>query len=180
MRFKHLLVIILNILLLTLLLINTNGTLANQNTSISSHDVKITTTMNYLGNFAKALLREHGNVESIISGSIDPHFFEPSASDLINLQEADVILAIGHEQIDQWLTDFIQDNPNLAPKVFNVINLETILEYDPIIETENPHFWLSPINALIMVENIKNHFEDLDLLESEILDTNFALYESEL
>ncbi|MCE7734249.1 MAG: zinc ABC transporter substrate-binding protein [Candidatus Heimdallarchaeota archaeon] len=137
-------------------------------------------TMNFLGDFAEGLLGEHGEVQSIVSGSIDPHFFEPSANDLINLQEADVILAIGHEEIDQWLTDFIEDNPDLRSKVFNVIDLEATLEYDSIIDSKNPHFWLSPINALTMVENIKNHFVELQLVENEIIDANYLNYKNQL
>lgn len=163
-----------------LLFVNSRGTLATPNVTLSSHDVKITTTMNYLGDFAEALLGEHGDVQSIVSGSIDPHFFEPSAIDLINLQEADVILAIGHEEIDQWLTDFIEDNSELRSKVFNVIDLDSTLEYDPIIKAKNPHFWLSPINALTMVENIKNHFVELQLVENEIIDANYLDYTNQL
>lgn len=178
MRSRVYLTAILKIGFIALLLTNSTGIVATQNTQISSHNVKITATMNYLGDFAKALLGDHGIISSVVSGSVDPHFFEPSASDLINLQEADVILGIGHEEIDSWLTDFIKDNPDLKSKVFNVADLETVLEYDPIINSKNPHFWLSPVNALLMVENIKNHFENLELIEKSILDANFAKYET--
>ncbi|MHA2097104.1 MAG: metal ABC transporter substrate-binding protein [Candidatus Kariarchaeaceae archaeon] len=159
---------------------NLNVIDANQNISVSSDNIKIAATMNYLGDFADALLGDQGIVESVVAGNVDPHFFEPSASDLINLQEADVILAIGHEEIDEWLLDFIKDNSDLGPKVFYVIDLEATLEYDPIIKSDNPHFWLSPINALTMVENIKNHFEELEILEKDILDANYLAYESKL
>lgn len=166
--------------ILFVLFTNTGISGLNSNTVVASHDVKIAATMNYLGDFAEALLGEHGSAQSVVSGSIDPHFFEPSASDLINLQEADVILTIGHDEIDGWLADFIDDNSDLKPKVFEVIDLESTLEYDPIIDSTNPHFWLSPVNAITMVKNIKNHFIDLQLIDQEIIETNYLNYRGQL
>ncbi|MFV2016269.1 MAG: metal ABC transporter substrate-binding protein, partial [Candidatus Heimdallarchaeota archaeon] len=171
---------ILKISLLVLMFTNFGVKAANPRVVVSSHDVNISATMNYLGDFAEALLGEHGVVQSIVSGSVDPHTFEPSASDLINLQEADVILAIGYDPIDGWLTDFLEDNPDLQSKVFNVIDLEATLEYDPIIDSISSHFWLSPINALTMVENIKNRFVELQLVDKEIIDSNYLDYKTQL
>jgi ABC-type Zn uptake system ZnuABC Zn-binding protein ZnuA len=140
-----------------------------------SDSIKIVTTMNFLGDFAEALTGSRGEVHVIITGDTDPHHYEPKPSDLTKLSESDLIIGLGEEEFDEWLINFLQDNSEFNDKVIYAAN-SSVLQYDPIIEENNPHFWLSPANAKILTENIANELIARELMDETIVEMNMDNY----
>lgn len=148
-------------------------------TVADQHQVQVVGTITFLTDYAKELLGTTGTYHSIIKANQDPHFVEPSAEDLNRLESSDIILAIGNDEIDGWLLQFIKDNKDMAPKVVYVIDQQTALIEDPLIHALNPHFWMSPANAKIMVNNIAQAFIERNI-QPNLVRTNLPIYLNKL
>ncbi len=122
-------------------------------TEAQSDKLLIVGTMTFLADVAKGILLENAETKGIIGSGVDPHVFEPSASDIQALTDADLIIASGIEELDEWLTEFIEDNPSFQDKLVYAFN-ESDLVHDPLINAPNPHYWLSIDNLKIVATNI--------------------------
>ena len=149
---------------------------------ISAQDapVKIVATLSFLGDWSQQLLGDDADVTTLIGEDQDPHQFELTASQLTALSESDVIIAFGMVEFDEWLTDFIEDDAEMADKVFYSTNGTDYSELDPLLGFNNPHLWLGPDIAKDLVTNMKNHFEDIGLIDSTTLNSNYNDYIIEL
>ena len=98
-------------------------------------------------------------LKGIIPAGADPHEFEPTASDLQAIENADVILRHGMG-LDDWLDDTLSAGHNDATTVTTGI---VPLKADEDGKTvDDPHVWHDPANDKIMVENIAQALESAD------------------
>ena len=105
---------------------------------------------------------EKADVRTLIPNNIDPHTWEPTPSDLIEVSEARVLVFNGLG-FEPWIDDFLSavDNPGL-------IKVDTSVGVSPIPGTgdeqgaQDPHFWLDPLSAKIQVQNILQAFVQAD------------------
>ncbi len=145
---------------------------------ISAQDapVKVVATMSFLGDWSQQLLGPDAEITTLIGEDQDPHQFELTASQLTALSESDVIIAFGMVEFDEWLTDFIEDDAEMAAKVFYSTDGNDYSELDPLLGFNNPHLWLGPDIAKELVTNMKNHFEDIELIDLTTLENNYEIY----
>lgn len=126
---------------------------------------------------------EHVQVTNLIPTGVEPHDWTPKSRDLQNVSNAQLLLVNG-AGFEGWLSDF---QKGLAAgskvKTVEVSNGITLLkageeehgeeahaEGEQAYEDEyghdhgdiDPHTWISPKSALIMVENVKNALVDAD------------------
>jgi ABC-type Zn uptake system ZnuABC Zn-binding protein ZnuA len=93
------------------------------------------------------LIQLHG----LVPAGADPHAFEPRASDLTAIEDADVILRHGMG-LDDWLDDTLAAGHHDATTVTAGI---APLKGEGQGETvDDPHVWHDPDNDKIMVDNI--------------------------
>jgi manganese transport system substrate-binding protein len=118
-------------------------------------------------------------VESITKPGAEIHGYEPTPSDLVRGQGADLILDNGLN-LERWATRFY----NSFPKVTHLTLSEGI---QPVNITEdayqgkpNPHAWMSPQNALIYVDNIRKALRTLDLTHAAAYDANAKAYSQKI
>lgn len=111
--------------------------------------------------FADEVAGDRAEVHGIIPAGADPHDFEPTASDLTAIADADVILRHG-VGLDAFLDEAIVGSTS-APvvTVTDGIDLQPpalVLEEDGGEEEEglDPHVWHDPENDKIMVDNIRD------------------------
>ncbi len=128
--------------------------------SATQGEHKVVTTLSFLGDMAKGIGEDNVEVTTLISGSVDPHNYEPTPSDLTALTEADLIITTGQEEFDGWFQDFLDDNPEFASKVFQ-IESDRFLKHDPLVDELNPHYWLSPLVMKEVATLIFEKFQDL-------------------
>jgi ABC-type Zn uptake system ZnuABC Zn-binding protein ZnuA len=157
----------------------------NNEISINQSDqtsIKIVATMNFLGDFSKALLGNKADITSLIGSNQDPHFYEPDASDLTAMSEADLILGFGSPEFDEWLLDYIDDSgdSSLQDKTKFVVDAEELEEIDPLTGVANPHIWLDPAYAKIMVNNTAQILIDSNLITLEDISDNWISYLTKL
>lgn len=75
-------------------------------------------------------------VTNLTNGGLEPHDFEPTASDIIAMQEASVLLTLG--DLDTWAQPAIQQRRKAS--------LPTVVVEDTVeFKEHDPHIWLDPV-----------------------------------
>ncbi|GAC43060.1 metal ABC transporter substrate-binding protein [Paenibacillus popilliae] len=126
---------------------------------------------------------EHVQVTNLIPTGVEPHDWTPKSRDLQNVSNAQLLLVNG-AGFEGWLSDFQKglaaDSKVKTVEVSNGVTLlkageeeheeEAYAEGEQAYEDEHghdhgdidPHTWISPKSALIMVVNVKNALVDAD------------------
>lgn len=140
---------------------------------------KVLTTFTILADMAQNVAGDALVVESITRIGAEIHGYEPVPSDLVNAQTADLILYNGMN-LERWFEQFL-GNVQDAPSVLLTEGIEPIpISSGPYTDRPNPHAWMSPRNALIYVENIRQAFVELDPENADIYNANAAAYSEQL
>ena len=148
--------------------------------------------------FSKQIVGEKGDVTFLLGPGVDAHSYEPSASDLIKIQNADVLIYIGGE-MEKWMdkvleTDVIDINKTKLIKVTDSVNTIEEIEVDGAEEEEeeeeekeekeegafDEHIWTSPENAIKMVNYLSNKFSEIDNENKEFYQENANTYTSQI
>ena len=143
--------------------------------------LSIVTTTFSCYDFARQIVGDKAEVTFLLGPGVDLHSYEPSSSDLIKIQNADMFIYIGGE-MEKWVdkvleTDTITEK-TLLIQITDSVDLVEEQEVDGAEEEEeeeegafNEHIWTSPSNAIKMVqylsekisgvdENNKNYYEE--------------------
>jgi zinc transport system substrate-binding protein len=105
------------------------------------------------------------NVEFLLPIGSDPHDFEPTPSQRVQLNNADLILFTS-ESFEVWIHDFEE---SAKGKLLDLSTFVTLIEakdhdHDHLLvgpkladdhdDDHDPHYWLDPLNGLAMLEAI--------------------------
>lgn len=118
--------------------------------------IKIVTSITILADFVENIAGDRAEVYSLADGNEDPHTYEPTSEELIQLQEADLVILMNIPGIEPYWdgafqTNVLDDNPNLD--ILKVVKAEWI-QLDSTWGRDNPHVWTSPVIAKDMVDVI--------------------------
>ena len=116
---------------------------------------------------------ERVDILVMVPSGRSPHTYKPSPAQLEKLRRVEIYFAVGSEiEFERiWMGKLKEINPKMR-----IINCsEGILFLD-----DDPHVWLSPRNAKIMVENICRAFVDFDPQNRDLYIKNRDLYIEEL
>ncbi|NEZ60470.1 metal ABC transporter substrate-binding protein [Adonisia turfae] len=139
----------------------------------------VLTTFTILADMAQNVAGDELRVESITRIGAEIHGYEPIPSDLTKAQDADLIFYNGMN-LERWLEQFL-GNVQDVPSVILTEGIEPIaISEGPYADKPNPHAWMSPQNALIYVENIRQAFVELDPENEAIYNANAAAYSEQL
>lgn len=129
-----------------------------------------------LYDFASKIAQDKAKIYNIMSGGGDAHSWEPSAKDIVKLNKADIFIYNGLG-LEHW-----------ADKVLNSIEKDVLIvrvsdgiealedEHDDYHESGDPHIWLSPKNAKIILKNIKDTFSQADPQNAQFYKDNYERY----
>mgnify|MGYP001791161838 CR=1 FL=1 len=140
---------------------------------------KVLTTFTILADMAQTVAGDQLSVESITRIGAEIHGYEPVPSDIAKAQEADLILSNGMN-LERWFEQFL-GNLDDVPSVVLTEGIEPIaISQGPYGGKPNPHAWMSPQNALIYVENIRQAFVTLDPDNADTYNANAAAYSEQI
>lgn len=132
----------------------------------------------------------------MVPAGTEPHDWEPAATDVKNLEEADVFIYNG-AGMEHWTEDVLGALDNKELKVVEASRGLTLLEGKEEDEEEtedsssdsdasdestdseityDPHVWLNPLNAKAEMENIKNAFVEADPDNKDYYEQNYETY----
>ncbi|MEZ4530135.1 MAG: zinc ABC transporter substrate-binding protein [Thermomicrobiales bacterium] len=134
--------------------------------------LKISTSTSILADLARQIGGERVEVTSILPANADPHDFEPSPDDVIEIEDADLIVLHGL-QLDTWADSLIESAQTDAPVVVATVGIETIggdheggdhdeEDHDHDFDMGDPHVWFDPMRAKQMAANIRDGLAALD------------------
>ena len=136
---------------------------------------KVVTTFTVIQDIAQNVSGDAATVESITKPGAEIHEYEPTPKDIVKAQSADLILWNGLN-LERWFERFFQ-NIKDKPAIVVTEGITPLSIYEgPYKDAPNPHAWMSPSNALIYVENIKNALVKYDPQNADTYQKNAAAY----
>jgi len=115
--------------------------------------------------FAQQVGGEKAEVENLVPYGVEPHEYEPTPQDMVSLENSELVVLNG-KGFEPW-----QD------RVFQNINSKNTLlvavgEGLASAEGEDPHVWLSPVLAGLMVGKIADGFSWVDPQNTDYYQSN--------
>lgn len=143
--------------------------------------------------FAKKIGGGKIEVIQMVPAGIEPHDWEPTAADVVDLEQADVFIYNG-AGMEHWVEKILQSLQNDELVIVEASRGISLLEghgheadhdgadgdHQDEDEKYDPHVWLSPINAQKQMEAIKNGLIEADPQNEDYYEENFKQYVAEL
>lgn len=126
--------------------------------------------------FSKNVGGERVAVTSLIPVGVDPHDYEPTPSDILNLDRAQVFILNGVIE-DSWAPKLIAslDNKNLSV-IDTSKGIPLVASQDADMPGNDPHIWLDPVLAEKQVAAIRDAFIQADPAGKDYYESNAAAY----
>lgn len=133
---------------------------------------KMTVYTSFYGmyDFAKTIAGDCAEVDVLMPSGVEVHDWEPSASDMIALGEADVFVYSSAE-MEAWAEEVCRNAENENMSI--VVASEGVTELSEDSGHTDPHVWLNPKNAIIQLGNITDAFCEKDPENEEYYRANF-------
>jgi len=154
---------------------------------IENDKLKIVTTIYPEYDWVKNIVGDNENVEIkvLLNNGSDLHSYQPTAEDILNINEADLFIYNGGES-DEWIEDILSQNPNinslnlmeaLGDKVKTEESVEGMQSEEESDEEEyDEHIWLSLKNAQVLTKAINEKLDEIDSEHKNIYDANTKTY----
>lgn len=139
----------------------------------------ILTTFTVLADMARNVAGDKAIVESITKPGAEIHGYEPTPSDLVRARDADLFLDNGLN-LERWAERFYNSLPKVARVTLSQGVQPISIAEDAYQGKPNPHAWMSPKNALLYVENIRQALSNLDPANASVYATNAAAYSEQI
>lgn len=140
---------------------------------------KAVTTFTVIADMAKNVAGDAAIVESITKPGAEIHEYQPTPGDIIRAHDADLIFSNGLN-LEVWFEKFYK-NMKQMPEVVVSDGIDPMsIVAGPYDGKPNPHAWMSPHNALIYVDNIRDAFVKYDPDNADIYQANAEAYKEEI
>ena len=154
---------------------------------IDDKKLKVVVTTNIAGDLVRNVGGDLLDLTTLLPIGADPHTFTPTPRDAATVAEAHIIFMNGLH-LEEFLEELIENAGGDAPVVALSTNVETRQfdeegnhrEDDNAHQGADPHIWMSPTNAIIMVHTIEHALSTLDPANAEIYAANAKAYEAQL
>jgi zinc/manganese transport system substrate-binding protein/zinc transport system substrate-binding protein/manganese/iron transport system substrate-binding protein len=159
--------------------------IVSANLALASEPLNVVATIPVLKDFADQVGGPRVRVVSLLSGTENEHTYSPKPSDLVAVRKARVFIQIGMG-LEVWVDALVRNAGNRDLLV--VTTSDTLArEAAAVPDTEahghtagNPHVWLDPENAKVMVGQIAAVLADSDPGHAEEYRANHARYVREI
>jgi manganese/iron transport system substrate-binding protein len=140
---------------------------------------RVVTTFTVIQDIAQNVAGDKAIVESITKPGAEIHDYQPTPLDIVKAQAADLVLWNGFN-LERWFERFF-DNVKEVPNVVVTEGIEPVgISEGPYTGKPNPHAWMSPVNALIYVENIRKALVKFDPKNADAYNKNAADYAAKI
>ena len=154
-----------------------------------SNKINVVVSIMPLAEFAEKVGRDKASVSVMVPPGASPHTYEPTPGQLVKLSKAKLYVKVGSpiEFELVWLDKILSANKDIfvvdvsyGIEFMNVVYKHHHEQNEHHYIGDDPHIWLSPKNAKIMVENIYNGFVSIDPDNKEYYSENKRSYLREL
>ncbi|WP_425010701.1 metal ABC transporter substrate-binding protein [Pantoea agglomerans] len=147
--------------------------------SYAAEKFKVVTTFTVIADMVKNVAGDAAEVSSITKPGAEIHEYQPTPGDIKRAQGAQLIMANGLN-LERWFERFYQHLDGV-PEVIVSAGVKPIgIGEGPYNGKPNPHAWMSPDNALIYVDNIRDALVKYDPANAETYRQNAAAYKQKI
>ncbi|RWN01190.1 MAG: metal ABC transporter substrate-binding protein [Mesorhizobium sp.] len=140
---------------------------------------KAVTTFTVIADMAKNVAGDAAIVESITKPGAEIHNYAPTPGDIQRAQGAQLILWNGLN-LELWFEKFFQNLSDVPGAIVSEGVQPMGIAEGPYTGKPNPHAWMSPTNALIYVDNIRDAFIEHDPAHAETYKANAEAYKAKI
>lgn len=181
MERKKIIIISGFILILIILTVAYLYTSPGNNTGSRDGKIGVVVTVGPQEEFVKRVGGDRVNVTVMVPPGADPHTYEPLPNQMKQVQEAQIYFQVGSgvEFELSWMGKLTSMNPQMK-LVNSSTGIQLIPNTDESEEGSDPHVWVSPRNAKVMVENIYQSLVQADPENKDYFTKNRDDYFKEL
>lgn len=140
---------------------------------------KVITTFTVIADMASNVAGDAAEVVSITRPGADIHKYQTTPGDLVRVQGAQLALWNGLG-LELWFERFFRRLKNV-PGVVVTEGIEPIsIDSGPYSDKPNPHAWMSPDNALVYVDNIRDALVEHDPDNAQTYQANAESYKDQI
>lgn len=164
---------------ITMMLMSALLTTLMATSSYAAEKFKVVTTFTVIADMVKNVAGDAAEVTSITKPGAEIHEYQPTPGDIKRAQGAQLIMANGLN-LERWFERFYQHLDGV-PEVIVSAGVKPIgIGEGPYNGKPNPHAWMSPDNALIYVDNIRDALVKYDPTHAETYRQNAAAYKQKI
>jgi manganese transport system substrate-binding protein len=139
----------------------------------------VLTTFTVLADMTQNVAGDKLAIASIVKPGAEVHGYEPTPSDLTRGQNARLILDNGLN-LERWADRFYNNLPAVTRVTLSMGVQPVPIADDAYAGKPNPHAWMSPKNALIYVDNIRQALSQLDPAQAATYQANANRYRQQI
>ena len=184
-RYRKLQVIISMISIISLLLVGCSKS-ETTDSKVAEGDntpkIKVVTTLFPQYDFVNQVGKDAVEVKMLLKPGVESHTYEPTPSDIIDINKADIFLYTGDE-MEPWVSKILDslDSDVMIVDLSKNITLDEVEDHDHDHEDDHvhsydPHIWTNPLNAKVMVEDIKAALCEVDQTNAMTFENNAKEY----
>jgi manganese/iron transport system substrate-binding protein len=136
---------------------------------------KIVTTFTVIADMAQNVAGDAAIVASITKPGAEIHNYQPTPGDILRAQDAQLILGNGLN-LELWFEKFLRNLREVPSVVVSEGVTPMGIQEGPYTGKPNPHAWMSPSDALLYVDNIRDALVKHDPKNAEIYRGNAEAY----
>lgn len=140
--------------------------------------IKIVTTIFPQYDFAKHITGDNAEVTLLLTPGSESHSYEPTASDIAKIQQADLFIYNGGES-EVWVNKILNSYGKTENNTMRLMDFVTPLMEDDEDEYDE-HIFTSLKNAEVLLDKINEKICEIDSKNSDIYTNNAKKYKSEI
>lgn len=132
--------------------------------------------------FSRAVAGDLAEIKMLIPPAGEAHGYEPTVSDIKAVSSCDLFIYTGGES-DKWAENLIKSSGNQNLKTLAMADCVDIISVNEHNHTDNhdkytvdEHVWTSPINAITIVNAIKDVLSEIDADNKKAFEQNSKAY----
>jgi len=161
---------------------------------VAAAGLKVVTTTEDLASLTREVGGDKITVTALAKGYQDPHFVDPKPSFILEVNRADLLIAVGRELEIGWLPSLVNSARNakvqpggsgyldasLTVKILELPTGQITRAMGDVHPQGNPHYWLDPGNGRRMALAIRDKLTQLDPADKATFDARYADFDKRL
>ncbi|MDO4904699.1 MAG: metal ABC transporter substrate-binding protein [Lautropia sp.] len=140
---------------------------------------KVATTFTLIADMARQVAGDAATVESITKPGAEIHDYQPTPSDLVRAQNAQLLLWNGMN-LERWFEKFFRRLKNVPSVVVTEGITPIPISDGPYAGKPNPHAWMSPKLAAVYIDNIERALSHYDPANADTYRANARAYKQRI
>lgn len=148
----------------------------------SSEKLQVAVSIYPLAFFTEQIGGDLVEVTALVPQGLEPHDYEPSPNDLKAVYDADLVVFNGAD-LEPWLEDIEFELMNDGVELFAATDYVELVPLSEDAEEHgewDPHVWLDPIRAKLIVQSLASTMAGLDSENAETYQNNAKVLMAEL